>query len=298
MSYSLLEFFKEQEIEYAEQFDISSVSYIKIGGAAAYAAMPNTTEKIIKLVDFLNLKGINYKIAGGLSNILPSDEDYPGVLILTTKCDRYYVAENILSVECGARLTKVIRAVAMSGFGGMESLSGIPGTLGGMMRSNAGAYGHSISDFLVCASIYSPETKRVFTLDVGNMNMSYRHSCFVGTNLIILSAKLRVYNDDSAVILAKISELTKKRQESQPYNMPSLGSVFKRCGDIPISLLIDRLGLKGLTVGGAQVSKKHAGFIVNAGGATAKDVRTLIALLKEKIYSAYGIVPEEEIEII
>lgn len=297
MSIDLLGFFKEQEIEYAEQFDVSAISYIRIGGKASYAAMPNSTEKLIKLVKFLNSHQIAYKIVGGMSNILPSDSYYPGVLIITTKCNRYYVAENTITLECGVRLSKVIRALAALGVCGMESLSGIPGTVGGAVRSNAGAYGCSVSDFIVSATLYSPKEKKKITFAVGDMGMSYRKSRLIGSDLVLLSADFTFSRDDSESIFARIKSITEKRHASQPYNMPSLGSVFKRKDGIPMSLLIDRLGLKGLSVGGAQVSEKHAGFIVNTGGATAKDVLTLISILKERIYAECGILPEEEIEI-
>lgn len=120
MFLDLLEFFKEQEIEYAEQFDIKNVSYIKIGGNAAYAAMPNSTDKLIKLVDFLKNNKIIYKIVGGMTNILPPDSYYPGVLIVTTKCNRYFVAEKNVWFECGVRLPVAIRALGKIGICGME----------------------------------------------------------------------------------------------------------------------------------------------------------------------------------
>ena len=127
--------------------------------------------------------------------------------------------------------------------------------------------------------------------------MSYRHSYLINSDFVLLSAEFSFYKDDSEKILGRIKEISEKRHKTQPYNMPSLGSVFKRKDGVPISLLIDRLGLKGLKIGGAQVSEKHAGFIVNTGGATAKDVLELIAIIKERIYTEYGIIPEEEIEV-
>ena len=292
----LLEFFKEQEIEYAEKLDVSTVSYVKIGGAAAYAAMPSSTEKLVKLVDFLIEAEIPYRLVGAMSNILPKDEDYRGVLIITTKCNGYILAENGINAECGVKLSRVIRDAARLGLCGAESLFGIPGTVGGMVYSNAGAYGVSVSDLLTRATVYSPGEKKIFVLDADDFKFSYRHSELMGTDNILLSADFAVHKDDAVKILERISAVGKKRRNTQPCDLPSLGSVFKRSGDVPISLLIDKLGLKGLSVGGAQISKKHAGFIVNTGGATEKNFLELVFLIKNRVYEEYGIMPVEEIE--
>ncbi len=289
-------FLKEQEIEYAEQLDVSAVSYIRIGGKAAYAAMPNSTEKLVKLVNYLYDAGISYRLAGGMTNILPSDSDYHGVLIITTKCGGYSLAEDRLKLECGVRLTSFIREAAHFGFCGMESLFGIPGTVGGMVYSNAGAYGSSVADLFISAMIYSPSDKKIFTLDACDMGFSYRRSALMGTDNILLCADFAAQKDVTEKILSRINAVMQKRRKAQPYDMPSLGSVFKRCGDTPISLLIDRMGLKGLRVGGAEISKKHAGFIVNAGGATERDYLELVSTVKDRIYKEYRIIPEEEIE--
>lgn len=293
----LLDFLKKQDIEYSVQFDISTASYIKIGGKAACAAMPNSTEKLIKLVDFLKEENIPYRLVGAMSNILPPDTDYPGVLIITTKCDRYCVAENEINLDCGVKLSKILRSLSAGGLCGMESLFAIPGTVGGMIYSNAGAYSASISDRLITATLYSPKKKEIFTLSKSEMSFSYRHSTLIGTDNILLSANFLLCNDNPTDIAKRITAVAKLRREAQPYNMPSLGSVFKRSGDTPISLLIDRLGLKGFSVGGAQISKKHAGFIVNTGMATEKDFLELVAIIKDRVYDRYGITPEEEIEL-
>ena len=293
---SLPEFFKEQEIEYAEQFDISKISHIKIGGVATFAAMPSSLEKLINLVEFLKSENIAYKVAGGMSNLLSCNAFFNGVLIITTKCNKYTVAERILTLECGVRISKMIYTASKLSLGGMESLCGIPGTVGGMVRSNAGAYGKSVSDFLLAATLYSPDDKKIRTLTSSEMDMSYRHSRLSDSKEILLTADFLLQKCEEKEVLMRIREITEKRRASQPTDMPSLGSIFKRCADVPISLLIDKLGLKGVKIGGAQVSEKHAGFIINSGNATAVDVLSLISYLKDRIYREYGFVPEEEIE--
>lgn len=292
---NLLDFLKEQEIEYTAKLDVSTVSYIKIGGVAAYAAMPSNTEKLVKLVEFLTEEKIPYRLVGAMSNILPRDSDYHGVLIITTKCNAYSLAENSICAECGVRFSKLIREAAGLGLCGLESLFGIPGTVGGMVYSNAGAYAVSVSDLLKQATIYSPKEKKIFILDASDLKFSYRHSTLMGTDHVLLSADFAAYNDDSEKILERINAVAEKRRKAQPCDMPSLGSVFKRCGDTPISLLIDKLGLKGVCIGGAQISKKHAGFIVNVGGATERDYLELVSVIKDRISKKYGIIPEEEI---
>ena len=296
MTQALRDFLKRLDVEYKEQFDISRISYIGIGGNAAVMAMPDSSVKLIRLIDFLVEANIRYRVVGAMTNLLPSDSDFIGVLIVTDKINRYSVAESLLTIECGARLSKVINKLSDSGLGGMEELFGIPGTVGGMIYGNAGAYLKAVSDFLIDADIYNPESRRIITLSAEDMNFSYRSSSIKDTDLILLSARFGLRFIPSREVRARLSEISEKRRSAQPYGERSLGSTFKRYGDIPISRLIDDLGFKGFRVGGAEVSKKHAGFIVNSGGATAKDVRALIAIIKEKLYSVYGIAAEEEIE--
>ena len=297
MTGRLLDFLKEQDVEYSVQFDISRASHIKIGGKAACAALPNGTGKLIKLVDFLKEENIPYRLVGAMSNVLPRDTDYSGVLLITQKCDGYYQAENKIVLECGVKISKILPELSRRGLCGMESLFAIPGTVGGMIYSNAGAYGATISDRLLTATVYSPKDKKISVLKKCDMDFSYRHSALIGTDNILLSAEFLLFEDNPSNIAERIAAVAKSRRAAQPYNMPSLGSVFKRSADLPISLLIDELGLKGLSVGGAQVSEKHAGFIVNTGSATQKDFLELVTIIKNKVYEKYGIIPEEEIEL-
>ncbi len=293
---SLLEFLKEQEIEYTESLEVSKISYIKIGGTVACAAMPSDTGKLVKLVEFLFEKKIPYRLVGAMTNILPRDSYYQGVLIITTKCNGYCVAESSYKAECGVRFSTLIRKTASLGICGAESLFGIPGTVGGMVYSNAGAYGTSVSDLLLRATVYSPLERRIFTLDAADFKFSYRHSALMDTDRVILSAEFSAEKDAPEKIFERISTVVKKRRSSQPCDMPSLGSAFKRTNDTPISLLIDKLGLKGVSVGGAQISNKHAGFIVNTGAATEGDYLQLLEAVKDRIYKEYGIIALEEIE--
>ena len=292
------DFLKKQDVEYYENLNISHLSSIGIGTMARFVVFPNSIDALINTVNFIVDKKIKFKILGRLTNVLPQDEFYNGVLLLTRKLNRYYVAENVLNVECGAKFSKIISELADINFGGMEKLFGIPGSVGGMVYGNAGAYGVAVSDFLINAYVYSPSEKKILLLSKEDLNFSYRYSSIKDTDLILLNATFTLINIPSESVKNNIRQTIEQRKNTQPFGEKSIGSVFKRNGDIPISRLIDNLGLKGLRVGGAEVSKKHAGFIVNVGGATAKDYIELVEILKHKIKDTYGIQPEEEIEIL
>lgn len=291
-----IEFLKKHDVEYVESFDISRISTIGIGGNALLAVIPNDTDKLIKVLDFLKDNRLQYKIVGEMSNILPRDDFYDGILLLTRKIRCYSLAENVLTVDCGAKLSSVLSKVARKNLGGMEELFGIPGSVGGMVSGNAGAYGKSISDFLVEAKIYSPSKKRVASLRRDQMDFSYRSSSIKNTDCVLLSASFSLESIPYEKIKEKMQSVISKRKSAQPYSEKSLGSIFLRCGDTPTSLMIDRLGLKGYRIGDAEISVKHAGFIINRGNATSADVKELIAFIKDKIYSCYGVIPKEEIE--
>jgi UDP-N-acetylmuramate dehydrogenase len=291
-----MEFLKKHDVEYVELFDISSVSSMGIGGKALLAVIPNDTDKLIKALDFLKDNLLKYKIVGAMTNILPPDTLYNGVLVLTQKIRCYSLAENILTADCGAKLSSVLLKVAKKNLGGMEELFGIPGSVGGMVSGNAGAYGKSISDFFIDAKIYSPSKKCVISVDRSQMDFSYRNSSIKNTDNVLLSASFSLQSIPYEKIKEKMKTVISKRKSAQPYSEKSLGSVFLRCGDIPTSLMIDRLGLKGYSIGGAEISKKHAGFIINRENATSEDVNELILFIKDKIFSFYGVMPKEEIE--
>lgn len=290
------DFLKKHDVEYIESFDMSRISYIGIGGIASLAVKPNDTDELVEIISFLNKNGIAYKVAGEMSNILPSDECYDGALVLTRKINKYNVAENVLTVDCGAKLSKILREISELDLGGMEELYGIPGSVGGMVYGNAGAYGKSMSDFLISASVYFPQEKKIIFMTNEEMKFSYRNSAIKNTEGVLLSARFSLIELPKDEIKKKLRDIIDMRKSTQPYGEKSLGSIFMRCPQIPTSLMIDRLGLKGLRVGGAEISKKHAGFIVNVGNATSNDVKTLISVIKEKIHTSYGIIPKEEIE--
>ncbi len=289
-------FLSLQDVEYSEKFDIARLSSIGIGGRAKIAAMPNTEEKLKAVIDFLFDRSLPYKIVGRMTNILPQDEDYDGVLILTNRLNRYSVNENACSAQCGVVFSKMLYEISALSLGGASTLYGIPGSVGGMIVNNAGAFGNEISDFIIGARIYDPRSKIIEYMPRDDLGFAYRSSNLRYSPLVIISADFSFIRSRENEIKNRLSEIITLRKSAQPYSEMSLGSIFKRTSDVSVGYLIDKLGLKGYSIGGAMISDKHAGFIVNSGGATADDVKRLITFIKTNIKNKYGTEIEEEIE--
>ncbi len=298
MADCLENFLKMQDVKFYKSYNMKRISSIGIGGDANIVAIPNTKEKLVKIIEFAVDNGLNYKTVGKMTNILPCDNKYHGLLILTKDIKTISISENNVFADCGINLSSLINSLANKGLGGMSSLYGIPGSIGGAVCGNAGAYGCSISDFFIEGDFYSIRDKSIIRLSREYLNFSYRYSCIKEAEFIVLSACFKLNSVSIQEEKEKLKNTITRRRQSQPYGEMSLGSVFKRSGDIPISKLIDNLGLKGLSVGGAKISEKHAGFIVNAGNATAKNFLELVAVVKDKIIERYGIIPKLEIEIL
>ena len=275
-----------------------SISTARIHTIARAIVYPDKRDKLVNVIDLLSEKQIPYLVVGGMSNLLIKSQVYNGVIIKTTKLRTKNVAENIINVECGVRINEVIMQTAPMNLGGMEGLCSIPGTVGGMVKQNAGAYGYEISDCFLEALCYLPRECAFRRFSKEDMGFAYRESALSDKDIILINATFELLERPQNEIVSRIKELRAKRSEAQPTQYPSLGSVFKRCNGIGAGYYIDRCGLKGYSVGGASVSEKHAGFIVNTGGATAKDYLEVIEYVKNKVYAEFGIELEEEIEII
>jgi len=288
-----LEKIKKQEVEIYENFLIKTVSPIAIGARAALLIYPLSELSFIKSIEYLTQLCITYKIVGRMSNILPRDDYFDGVIISTAKLSAYTVSDNIITAQCGIPLPYLAKELEARSISALEELSGIPGTLGGALVSNAGAFGKEISEVVIDASVY--DGKEVYTITKSDMRFSYRDSIFKKDKICIISSRLIATPMTREKIAQKMSEVKIARISSQPKGR-TLGSVFKRYNGIPVSALIDNLGLKGFKIGGAEISKKHAGFIVVYDNATANDVRKLISFVKSRVREAYGFTPEEEIE--
>lgn len=271
----------------------------KIGGNASLFCKPQTGEQILALIRFFNEEGVEYFVMGNGSNLLVSDAGFDGVVVqlLDDYSDTEIIEEKDffrVKAQAGARMWKLGMAIANAGLAGFEFGTGIPGTIGGAVMMNAGAYGGEIKDVVKKAYVCDREGNEI-TLEGGELGFGYRTSAVSRNDYIVLEVELRLKKGDRDKIKAKIDELTEKRKSKQPLDIPSAGSTFKRPEGYFAAKLIEDAGLKGLTVGGAKVSEKHAGFVVNTGCATAADVIALTDKIKEEVQKYNGVSLELEV---
>ena len=293
----LFDFLIKKDVKYDINQPMSQYTSVRIGGCASVVAFPKSEDQLIDLVRFLIENKIEYRVIGRMTNILPCDCEYNGVLVSTKLLDHYTCTGTCVNAECGVPLSSLILRCARLNLGGLESLYAIPGTLGGMLVSNAGAYGAEIGDFVKRVRAYSTEEDRVYTIGKEKLGFSYRDSMFLRKYMVIIAAELEFAESDLEIIREKLGKIIDMRAATQPIAQPSLGSVFKRVDGISAGQIIDSCGLKGLRVGGAMVSTKHAGFIVNTGNATAAEFRELINRIKREVYRQRAVVLQEEIHI-
>ena len=279
-------------------FPLSRVTSFHIGGNADLAVYPADDEAFAYALDAVVQAGVPYTVIGNGSNTLVRDGGFRGVVFVTTDMRRVTIDGTRLTGGCGVLLGSVGTNASRAGLAGAEFANGIPGTLGGAVYMNAGAYGGQLAD-IVCETVcYDLDAKQVLHLDNATQHFGYRHSVFMEKNYIILSATLQLTKDEPDAIRARMNDYLARRREKQPLEYPSAGSVFKRPEGHFAGKLIEDAGLKGLRVGGAEVSSKHAGFIINVGGATARDVLELIERIREKVYAMSGVTLECEIRTI
>ena len=274
--------------------NFSNHTSIKIGGES-YFVEPNNLGDIIKIIGYCKQDNIKYMIIGNGTNIVVSDKGYGGIVILLKKvfCNIEKDGDTLL---CGAgvSLFRICDLAKDYGLSGLENLYGIPGSIGGAVYMNAGAYGASIGN--VVKGVLYLKNDKVYYDKAKRLDLSYRHSIFMEQNdIIILRVDIQLVPLDKSIIKEKMFEILKKRYDSQPYNMPSAGSVFKRIDNVPVSKLIDQCGLKGASVGDCQVSTKHAGFIVNKGHATCKDFQELVKYIQKIVFEKHGIALQCEV---
>lgn len=292
------DFLKMRDVEFLCGASMSRISTMRIEATAAVLAYPDSTEKLCAMLSYFSDNRVPYVLVGGGSNILPSKDAYDGVIVKTDRIGTKSLAENICTLECGARFGGAMSEYARLSLGGAEGLIHIPGCVGGMVCSNAGAFGYEIADIFLDGLFYRIKDGQTVKLSRDDMDFSYRHSVLAKREYCLLSARFRLVHKPYAEIRSEVAEYAKRRRESQPMEYPSLGSVFKRVDGISAGYYIDKAGMKGCRIGGAEVSTKHAGFIVNRGGATPKDVLRLIEVIKERVYSVFGVELCEEIVII
>ena len=272
----------------------------KIGGNAEILYVPKNEKALIAAVNFSKENNIPFHILGNGSNVLISDDGLKGIVIklFGGLTDLLYLGDGIIAVGAGVSLTRLCNFALEKSLTGLEFAYGIPGTVGGAVYMNAGAYGGEIKDVLMSVRTFNPETGEVKEEPVQKVSLSYRDTQFMNTGVIITAAYFKLEKGKKEAISARMLELMTKRKTSQPLEFPSAGSTFKRPPNAFAAALIDKCGLKGLTVGGAKVSEKHAGFVINFDNASFDDVITLMDKIKAIVLQEHGIELTPEVEIL
>lgn len=285
------------DIMYEPDVPLSEHTSFRIGGNADVGVYPDSESQLTKAIGLAKKNGIRYMVAGNGSNLLFDDAGYRGAVIFTKKICDISVNGTVISAGAGASLLAVASVARKSGLSGIEFAYGIPGSCGGAVCMNAGAYGGELADVVKTVTLYDSECDDIVKFENKDMCFSYRKSIVGnGERYTVLSVDLQLEAADVNAISEKMNEFMRRRVEKQPLNYPSAGSVFKRSApDVYVGKMIEESGLKGYSVGGAEVSKKHAGFIVNRGGATSHDVCLLIEHIQNTIFKNYGIRLECEI---
>ena len=287
------------DVEYKLNMPLAPASTFKIGGACALAVFPQNREELALAIRASRVLGIRYAVIGKASNILFADEDFGGMMIFTSRMTQITEENGLLYAEAGVVLGALAALAEKKALSGLEFAYGIPGSVGGAVFMNAGAYGGEMSDVTVYSDYYDPETDAFGRLTGDEQRFSYRKSIYsANENLIILGAAFELKAGNKEEIRSLMNENLRKRREKQPLEYPSAGSAFKRPEGDFAARLIDECGLKGFSVGDAAVSEKHAGFVINKGNATAKDVRALMEEVARRVLEQFGVKLESEIRYI
>ena len=279
---------------------MSNHTSFRIGGNAEYFLKIDTIEKLKKVLDIANKNNIKVTIVGNGTNLLVQEGGIKG-FVIKLELKAFKIKNNVndvyITVESGMSVSTLSNIAIKEEIEGIEFLAGIPGTIGGALRMNAGAYGHEMKD-IVYKTRYMTYDGKIKVIDSKDHKFSYRNSIFSKINVIILDTTLKLKRGNIDDIKSKVNENMKSRLEHQPLDYPNAGSIFKRKENYITSKLIDECGLKGYSIGDAEVSKKHAGFIVNTGNATSKDVLQLIEYIKKKVKDKFNIDIETEIIVL
>ena len=286
------------EIELSFNEPMSKHTSFRVGGPVEVMAFPKTAEELSKILKTSALLDCKPIILGAGTNVLAPDAGISGLVICLKDCldGMEQVGETAIRVMAGVTMTRAAVFAANLGLSGLEFAHGIPGTVGGGVYMNAGAYGGEICQVCKCVDVMDMDGN-IRTFSGEEMGFSYRHSVLEDRPGIVIAAEFQLEKKPVTEIRDRMKELMGKRSASQPLDKPSAGSAFKRPVGGYAAALIDQAGLKGFTVGGAAISEKHAGFAVNLGGATAEDVKSLLTQVSEKVYENSGIRLEPEVRI-
>ncbi len=285
-------------VTYREQASMKDYTSFQIGGPADLFIQPETIESLVFCRNLLQQNEIPFHIIGAGSNLLVGDKGIRGAVIRLTKPFSTITQDgNSLTADAGVSLARLAAFALEAGLSGLEFASGIPGTLGGAVYMNAGAYGGEMKD-VVTETLYADAAGNLLSLKKDAHEFGYRKSFFSTQDAVILRSTVVLTPKDPQQIRATMQDLNNRRREKQPLTYPSAGSTFKRPEGHFAGQLIEEAGLKGFSVGGACVSEKHAGFVVNTGGATAEDVRTLMQHVTQTVYEKFSVTLEPEVRFL
>lgn len=290
----LLSILKEEQVKKDEP--MKSHTTFRVGGPAAYFVTPQTAEEVAKVIEACTQENVPYYIVGNGSNLLVSDKGYEGVIIQIYKqMNQVEVEGTQIRAQAGALLSMIAKRALDAELAGFEFAAGIPGTLGGACVMNAGAYGGEMKDVLQSVTVLTDKGE-VKTLAKEELELGYRTSVIAKKGYIVLEAVIELQKGEKEKIQAVMDDLKERRVTKQPLEYPSAGSTFKRPEGYFAGKLIQDAGLRGFQVGGAQVSEKHCGFVINKDQATAADVMNLMNQVSDKVYEAFGVRLEPEVK--
>lgn len=275
---------------------MSAHTTFRIGGPADVFVEPDSEERLCQVVALCRNAGVPFVCVGNGSNLLVSDDGFRGVVVSTRRgMEQLEINDDLVKAGAGVLLGKLASECCRAGLGGLEFAGGIPGTVGGAVVMNAGAYGGEMKQVLTRVHVLMPDGSLVW-ISVEEMELGYRTSCIPSCGGIVTAAEFKLYPKDSVQIKGEMDELGRRRREKQPIELPSAGSTFKRPAGYFAGKLIQDAGLAGFRVGGAEVSSKHCGFVVNRGGATAADVLSLCRQVESEVYRRFGVSLEMEVK--
>ena len=298
-----MEKYAEMKSEFSEKMNVfldeplSKYTHTKTGGKTDILAFPESVDQVRELLQYANDHQINITVIGNASNLIVRDGGIRGLTIILTKMKKITVHENMLVAQAGAAFIETTKVAQANSLSGIEFAAGIPGSIGGAVYMNAGAYGGDVDDVVVAADVLTPDNQ-VLHLNQKELDFGYRHCSVQDNNQIVLSATFQLKHGSKDKIQKQMDHLNELRASKQPLDLPSCGSVFKRPEGHFAGKLIHDSGLQGFQIGGAQVSKKHAGFIVNVDHATATDYLNVIKHVQKTVMEKFGVQLETEVRII
>ena len=292
----VIDILSHNNVKYQLDESLKNHTSVKVGGNAKIFATPNSQKQLVDMVDKFEQNEIKYQILGNGTNSLFLDKGFDGVIVCTKNLKKHKNSNNSIYVQCGLGLFDFCKLLKKYELGGLEFLFGIPGSVGGAIVMNAGAFEQNIGDHVEYVLVYCDG--KVKKISKKQMQFSYRESIAQKQKMIVLGAKFKLQKTSYKQIDNKQKEYFQIKTMSQPYDKLSFGSAFKKSNGKAVSKMIDELGLKGFRIGNVEISKKHAGFIINIGDATCQDFLKMIKYIEQKIFENYGLKIEPEVKLL